>query len=74
MTQSLNLLDPDGNEIELYVDDPAIDWQAEPATILSPVEPLDRQRWLVRCGACASSFSRMDGYPRLTSSRLNCNW
>ena len=32
--------DPDGNEVELYVDaDPAI-WQRDPAAVLSPVKPL----------------------------------
>jgi len=39
--QSLNLLDPDGNEIEFCVDDPAVDWQAEPAAIRTPIKPLD---------------------------------
>lgn len=40
VSQSLYLSDPDGNEIELYVDaDPAI-WQKDPAAVLSPIKPL----------------------------------
>jgi catechol-2,3-dioxygenase len=39
--QSLFFKEQAANEIEFYVDDPAVDWQAEPAAILSPVEPLD---------------------------------
>jgi catechol 2,3-dioxygenase len=40
VSQSLYLADPDGNEIELYVDaDPAI-WQKDPAAVLSPTKPL----------------------------------
>ncbi|MDP6855257.1 MAG: hypothetical protein QF598_07080 [Arenicellales bacterium] len=46
VTQSLYLFDPNDNEIELFIDGPAVDWQAEPAAILSPVVPLDRSRWL----------------------------
>lgn len=40
VSQSLYLTDPDGNEIELYVDaDPTI-WRNDPAAVLSPVKPL----------------------------------
>ena len=40
VSQSLHLADPDGNEVELYVDaDPAV-WQRDPAAVLSPVKPL----------------------------------
>ncbi|TLY22156.1 MAG: VOC family protein [Nitrospirae bacterium] len=40
VSQSLYLADPDGNEVELYVDaDPAV-WQRDPAAVLSPVKPL----------------------------------
>lgn len=40
VSQSLYLADPDGNEVELYVDaDPAI-WQKDPAAVLSPIKPL----------------------------------
>jgi catechol 2,3-dioxygenase len=40
VSQSLYLADPDGNEVELYVDaDPAI-WKNDPQAVLSPVQPL----------------------------------
>jgi catechol-2,3-dioxygenase len=38
-THSLYLADPDGNEIELYVDIPGVDWES-PDAIGSPVKPL----------------------------------
>ncbi len=40
VTHSLYVLDPDGNEIELYIDVPGVDWAADPALIASPVRPL----------------------------------
>ncbi len=40
VTHSLYILDPDGNEIELYIDVPGVDWAADPALIASPVKPL----------------------------------
>jgi catechol 2,3-dioxygenase len=33
-------IDPDGNDIELYVDDPDVDWEDDPAAVLSPIRPL----------------------------------
>ncbi|HJT19021.1 MAG TPA: VOC family protein [Nitrospira sp.] len=40
VSQSLYLHDPDGNEVELYVDaDPAI-WKQRPEAVLSPIKPL----------------------------------
>ena len=40
VSQSLYLADPDGNEVELYVDaDPAI-WKRDPAAVLAPIRPL----------------------------------
>ena len=39
MTHSLYVLDPDGNEIELYVDVPDVDW-TDPGAVLAPVRPL----------------------------------
>jgi catechol-2,3-dioxygenase len=40
VTHSLYILDPDGNEIELYIDvQPAV-WKDEPMAVLSPVKPL----------------------------------
>ena len=40
VTQSLYLHDPDGNEVELYVDVQGIDWRQDPQAILSPIKPL----------------------------------
>ncbi|HEY5023720.1 MAG TPA: VOC family protein [Acidimicrobiales bacterium] len=40
VTHSLYILDPDGNEIELFVDVPGIDWKADPALVFSPIRPL----------------------------------
>ena len=40
VTHSLYIADPDGNEIELYVDVPGVDWRADPTLIGSPVKPL----------------------------------
>lgn len=39
VTHSLYILDPDGNELELYVDVPDADWR-DPAAVLAPVRPL----------------------------------
>ena len=40
VSKSIYLLDPDGNEIELYIDDPQYDWKSEPTLVLSPIKPL----------------------------------
>lgn len=40
VSQSLYLADPDGNEIELYVDDPAVDWRTSQDWLEAPVRPL----------------------------------
>jgi catechol 2,3-dioxygenase len=40
VTHSLYLADPDGNEVELYVDVPGVDWRADPTLIAAPVRPL----------------------------------
>ncbi len=40
VTHSLYILDPDGNEVELYVDVPGVDWRSEPALIGSAIRPL----------------------------------
>ena len=40
VTHSLYVLDPDGNEIELYVDVPGVDWRADPTLVFSPIRPL----------------------------------
>jgi catechol 2,3-dioxygenase len=40
VSQSLYLRDPDGNEVELYVDDPAVDWRTDRSWLEAPVKPL----------------------------------
>jgi catechol-2,3-dioxygenase len=39
VTHSLYILDPDGNEIELYIDVPGSNWN-DPAAVLAPSRPL----------------------------------
>jgi catechol 2,3-dioxygenase len=40
VSQSLYLRDPDGNEIELFVDDPGVDWRHAQDWMEAPVKPL----------------------------------
>ena len=40
VTHSLYIADPDGNEIELYIDVPGVDWRSDPTLIAAPVKPL----------------------------------
>lgn len=40
VTHSLYIADPDGNEIELYIDVPGVDWKRDPALVASPIKPL----------------------------------
>jgi catechol-2,3-dioxygenase len=40
VTHSLYILDPDGNEVELYVDVPAVNWHEDPRAIMAPTRPL----------------------------------
>ena len=40
VSQSLYLHDPDGNEVELYVDVPGVDWKRDPKVVLAPIKPL----------------------------------
>ncbi len=40
VTHSAYILDPDGNELELYVDVPDVDWKAHPEAIMAPIKPL----------------------------------
>lgn len=40
VSQSLYLHDPDGNELELFVDDPKYDWHKSKAWMEAPVKPL----------------------------------
>jgi catechol 2,3-dioxygenase len=39
-TWSLYVRDPDGNEVELYCDNPAVDWRSDPDLVLAPIKPL----------------------------------
>lgn len=41
VSQSLYLRDPDGNEVELYVDASPEVWRRNPQAVLSPIKPLD---------------------------------
>jgi catechol 2,3-dioxygenase len=40
VSQSLYLKDPDGNEVEIYVDADAALWKDRPEAVLSPIKPL----------------------------------
>jgi catechol 2,3-dioxygenase len=40
VTHSLYIADPDGNEVELYIDVPGVDWKDDPHLIASPTRPL----------------------------------
>jgi catechol 2,3-dioxygenase len=40
VSQSLYLSDPDGNEVELYVDNPEANWKEHPMLVLAPVKEL----------------------------------
>ena len=40
VSQSLYLRDPDGNEVELFVDNPAFDWKSDTSWMVAPVKPL----------------------------------
>ncbi len=40
VTHSLYILDPDGNEVELYIDVPGVDWRSDPGLLMAPIRPL----------------------------------
>jgi catechol 2,3-dioxygenase len=40
VTHSLYIEDPDGNEIELYIDVAGVDWKKDPMAIMAPIKPL----------------------------------
>ncbi len=40
ISQSIYLRDPDGNEVELYVDNPNYDWNSDDGWMEAPVKPL----------------------------------
>ncbi len=41
ISKSLYLRDPDGNEVELFVDDPEFDWRQDDSWMQAPVRPLE---------------------------------
>jgi catechol 2,3-dioxygenase len=41
VTHSLYVEDPDGNEIELYIDVRGVDWKSDPSLIAAPIRPLN---------------------------------
>ena len=41
VSQSLYLKDPDGNEVELYVDADESVWKNNPAAVMAPIKPLN---------------------------------
>jgi catechol 2,3-dioxygenase len=40
VTHSLYIADPDGNEIELFIDVPGVDWKSDPSLIAAEIKPL----------------------------------
>ena len=40
VTHSVYLLDPDGNEIEIYIDVAGVDWKSDGTLVASPIRPL----------------------------------
>lgn len=40
VSKSLYLQDPDGNEVEVFIDDPAINWRENPTAVAAPTRPL----------------------------------
>jgi catechol 2,3-dioxygenase len=40
VTHSVYVIDPDGNEVELYVDMPGVDWRSDPSLVMAPIRPL----------------------------------
>lgn len=40
VTHSVYILDPDGNELELYIDVPGVDWRSNPEAFWAPIRPL----------------------------------
>ncbi len=40
ISHSLYVADPDGNEVEIFVDVPGVDWKNDPSLIMAPGRPL----------------------------------
>jgi len=43
VSQSIYLRDPDGNEVELFIDNPVVDWKNDTSWMESPVKQLNLQ-------------------------------
>ncbi len=41
VTHSLYIADPDGNEIELFIDVPGVAWREDPDLVFAPIKPLE---------------------------------
>ena len=39
VSHSLYVLDPDGNELELNIDVPGVDWKTNPEAVMAPTRP-----------------------------------
>jgi catechol 2,3-dioxygenase len=37
---SLYVRDPDGNEVEIFCDNPAVDWRSDPKAVMAPIKAL----------------------------------
>jgi catechol-2,3-dioxygenase len=40
ISHSLYIQDPDGNDVELFIDVAGVDWRSDPSVIAAPVKPL----------------------------------
>jgi catechol 2,3-dioxygenase len=40
VSHSLYISDPDGNELELFIDVPGVDWRSDPSLVVSAIKPL----------------------------------
>jgi catechol 2,3-dioxygenase len=40
VTHSIYILDPDGHEVEVYIDVPGVDWRNDPSLLGAPMKPL----------------------------------
>ena len=67
VTHSLYIDDPDGNEIELYIDVQPETWRDDPMAVFAPIKPLHRSSLPV------SSGEPRAGQPEVTRMRLLAN-
>ena len=44
VSQSLYVRDPDGNEVEVYVDNSEVNWKENPTMVLSPIKALKLEK------------------------------